>query len=810
MKTTISELSMQTEPVKASPGEMHTYNNEPVEIMSVAGNSATVRDSRGAVKTVPAAQLKPAEQIQEVEMNPSSFAAAIEQGDVEKVLVGFEFEVLVPESAIAAVNTGPVKVSKSQMQEGLLSYMVNRSAGDYNNEEFDKMVKIKAGAAPAADMASLTKLYFDQIQETTRKLFMQLPEYTRARANKHIKRKLQGEEMTFPIYLRLLKGFYYEYMRDIPSDERRVFAKITEIDGSPELFTILEKTVPGLREGNFMNFLEFDTQTVARFLQRNDFLDTGESDGYYDDDFPGAVRVLKPAIEQTIGKKVHVFSEYHEKKKNLTDWYIEPDGSLSVDGDGDGSAEVVTPPMLAKEAVDTLGKFYGMAKNLGLYTNSSTGLHINVSIPKKIDLFKLAVFLGDQYVLKAFGREASEYATSVLKSLSLERDTGAIYAVPTGDAKQKNVFGQRPVKQVVDFKILNNLITDLTDDHTASISNNGKYISFRHAGGDYLSAMNKIVNTVGRFIRAMLIASDKNAYRQEYLTKLTKLMGNQQSELPDMLGGRGKYLVDLLRYIRKNGGVPVVDMVTFSEDRYDDRNIKNEISHIGNIYGDRSGVLKSGDTAKQILSNMIALSPGSNTTSSATRYLEQDTVKSNSVKFNYYQFVPTSITSLNYVIRTRASEVNGVWARYNMLLSSRQILPITDPRVRALIKELMTEVKKTRGSVREQAEKITVNSFLGESRTVEVTQSMLAPALIESAGNVEQFVELAVNELAKHYSWADRGNATTASLKSWHAKNAFSEGLEDPEDNPCWKGYHPVGTKKKQGRTVPNCVPNDK
>jgi hypothetical protein len=26
-------------------------------------------------------------------------------------------------------------------------------------------------------------------------------------------------------------------------------------------------------------------------------------------------------------------------------------------------------------------------------------------------------------------------------------------------------------------------------------------------------------------------------------------------------------------------------------------------------------------------------------------------------------------------------------------------------------------------------------------------------------------------------------------------------------DNPCWKGYKPVGTKKKDGRTVPNCVP---
>ncbi len=36
-----------------------------------------------------------------------------------------------------------------------------------------------------------------------------------------------------------------------------------------------------------------------------------------------------------------------------------------------------------------------------------------------------------------------------------------------------------------------------------------------------------------------------------------------------------------------------------------------------------------------------------------------------------------------------------------------------------------------------------------------------------------------------------------------------TEGLRDPKDNPCWKGYHPVGTKKKGGKTVPNCVPKE-
>jgi len=39
--------------------------------------------------------------------------------------------------------------------------------------------------------------------------------------------------------------------------------------------------------------------------------------------------------------------------------------------------------------------------------------------------------------------------------------------------------------------------------------------------------------------------------------------------------------------------------------------------------------------------------------------------------------------------------------------------------------------------------------------------------------------------------------------------NQVIEGLKDPKDNPCWKGYKPVGTKKKAGKIVPNCVPKE-
>ncbi len=39
------------------------------------------------------------------------------------------------------------------------------------------------------------------------------------------------------------------------------------------------------------------------------------------------------------------------------------------------------------------------------------------------------------------------------------------------------------------------------------------------------------------------------------------------------------------------------------------------------------------------------------------------------------------------------------------------------------------------------------------------------------------------------------------------AREFITESLRT--DNPCWKGYKPVGTKKKNGRTVPNCVPKE-
>ena len=61
-------------------------------------------------------------------------------------------------------------------------------------------------------------------------------------------------------------------------------------------------------------------------------------------------------------------------------------------------------------------------------------------------------------------------------------------------------------------------------------------------------------------------------------------------------------------------------------------------------------------------------------------------------------------------------------------------------------------------------------------------------------------------------------NASKMHLKQSKTIDKHIEDMKNPiqfasafkkkrKKNPCWKGYEMIGTKKKKGRTVPNCVP---
>lgn len=54
---------------------------------------------------------------------------------------------------------------------------------------------------------------------------------------------------------------------------------------------------------------------------------------------------------------------------------------------------------------------------------------------------------------------------------------------------------------------------------------------------------------------------------------------------------------------------------------------------------------------------------------------------------------------------------------------------------------------------------------------------------------------------------------TAARICGWIKANyqtSFAEGESDGLESACWPGYIAIGTKDLDGRTVPNCVPEDK
>jgi len=81
----------------------------------------------------------------------------------------------------------------------------------------------------------------------------------------------------------------------------------------------------------------------------------------------------------------------------------------------------------------------------------------------------------------------------------------------------------------------------------------------------------------------------------------------------------------------------------------------------------------------------------------------------------------------------------------------------------------------------------------------------------ELAMNIEQ-IRHGIEELAKIKKGGGRRSANIPSglgeVNAIKEANAKKKTLKN--SNPCWKGYHPVGTKQKSGRTVPNCVPKKK
>ena len=196
----------------------------------------------------------------------------------------------------------------------------------------------------------------------------------------------------------------------------------------------------------------------------------------------------------------------------------EPDGSLEGDDSDDAGLEFVSPPMPIDELIADLNKVKKWADRENCYTNDSTGLHINISVPnyslEKLDYIKLALLMGDKYVLDQFGRAGNTYTKSAIDKIRAKIKAQPERAQEFLD-KMRSGMGQLASKA----------IHDGTTDKYTSINTKDGYIEFRSPGGDWLNEnFSKIENTLLRFTVALSAAINPEAYREEYLKKFYKLL----------------------------------------------------------------------------------------------------------------------------------------------------------------------------------------------------------------------------------------------------------------------------------------------
>ena len=229
------------------------------------------------------------------------------------------------------------------------------------------------------------------------------------------------------------------------------------------------------------------------------------------------------SLQSAVDMPVKVSSNYHSTTRKEGLWIVEPDTSLQPDDSEDFGLEIVSPPLPLEQALEKLQAVTDWANSPegNAYTNSSTGLHMGVSVPFKggdVDYLKLILFLGDEYVLQSFGREANTYTKSAMSKF------------------RENIRGGR-ADPMGAIKLMQHGLLELAYKEIQKGVGEGKYtsahiqkgyIEFRSAGGDWLAEENadpeKLSSTMLRYARAMSIAANASEERREYAKKLYKLV----------------------------------------------------------------------------------------------------------------------------------------------------------------------------------------------------------------------------------------------------------------------------------------------
>lgn len=281
--------------------------------------------------------------------------------------------------------------------------------------------------------------------------------------------------------------------------------------------------------------------------------------------------------------------EYHSGTSVDNDyWRVEDDSS--IEGDGLGS-ELISPVYDTPEDMLTEMKslFTWMQTDQSVETNSSTGLHITMSMADsgtgETNKLKMALLLGDQYLLKQFNREDNTYSASQQKRIK-----EYVEGLSKDQKSEKNLEG---LEEILSSGISAGKFSSINFKEQSNSEGN-KLIEFRVAGGsDYTSDVDLIVKTVIRYAAVMLAGHDKDAYRADYIKALFRMLNSAQQIDPDTEKNATSYI---------DPSVSDVKVIDAFKDISSKKSYKDALEYLGMAYTalGRANELASKDTQQEL------------------------------------------------------------------------------------------------------------------------------------------------------------------------------------------------------------------
>ena len=219
-------------------------------------------------------------------------------------------------------------------------------------------------------------------------------------------------------------------------------------------------------------------------------------------------------------------------------WRVEGDPSISTGGTG---SEIISPVYKNPQAMlKEMKSLFEWLDDQNVETNSSTGLHVTMSMnsepdaPRgddgqregaKVNKVKMAVLLGDKYLLSTFGRSGNTYAKSQYDNL--KRRAGELKRDPNNT---KNI---RAIEQILSKGISSDKYSAINFKGDKDRSTNNELIEFRIGGGhDYHQDFDNCAKAVIRYATVMSAGHDDKAFQKQYASALFRFV-NKLDKIDD-------------------------------------------------------------------------------------------------------------------------------------------------------------------------------------------------------------------------------------------------------------------------------------